>query len=444
VPLPSPKLDDRRFEDLVQQAQVLIKSRSPNWNDFSPSDPGMTLVEVFAFLTDTMLYRLNRLPEKVYVALLNLLGVSQLPPAAARVTLTFTRMGDDIDIAIPAGSRIADASGQVVFATMDDAILKKGMTAVDVTAVHCEQVDAEPVGGGTGGPAQSCKVRRAPILRDLGDIWTVMVGVEAAQSEIAEDSIVRVHEGKAYVVWREVSSFVGLEATDRVYVLDRADGLITFAPARGVGQAGSPTLAAVPPRGREIRVWYRRGGGRQGNVAADSLSVFREPIPGLRVTNRMRASGGEDSESVDQALLRGRDAVRVLSSAVTASDFERLALEGGGIARARAYAQRDVWSFGEPGVVEVRIVPKIDPSTLKDKAVTPEILAAHKTPELVVRVDALLARRRPLGVKTLVDWAGCRPVSIAVRVVASLARQRPQLDQEPDPGGRPRDLYPLP
>ncbi|MBR0748767.1 baseplate J/gp47 family protein [Bradyrhizobium japonicum] len=428
MPLPSPKLDDRRFEDLLREAQALIRTRCPNWTDFSPSDPGMTLVEVFAFLTDTMLYRLNRLPEKIYVALLKLLGVSQLPPAAARVVLTFTRAGEEVDILVPAGTRVSDASGMVVFATVEEAMLTKETASIEITAIHGEQVEAELVGTGTAAPAQSYRVRHGPILRDLGEkIWTVMVGVEAIESEMSGKSIVRVHDGKVYVMWREVLSFVGLEPTDRAYVLDRADGLITFAPSRGVGETGGPTLATVPPRNREIRVWYRRGGGRQGNVAADLLTVFRDPIPGLRVTNPMRASGGEDSESVDQALVRGRDAVRVLSSAVTAADFESVALQCGGIARARAYAQRDVWSFGEPGVVEVRIVPKINSSTTKDGAVTPEILAAHQTSELADRVDEMLTHRRPLGVKTRVHWAGCRPVAISVRVVVSRTENLEQL-----------------
>ena len=428
MPLPSPILDDRRFEDLVQQAQMLIRTRCPAWTDFSASDPGTTLVEALAFLTDTMLYRLNRLPEKVYVALLNLLGVSPLPPAAARTTLTFKRAGDEeTEFQVPAGTRIADGSGAITFMTTDDVTLRKGVAAIRVAAIHCDQIDAELVGVGTGAPEQSYRLRRAPLVRDLGDIWTVRIGVEAEQSEIPENADIRVHDGKTFAIWREVMSFAGLEPADRVFVLDRSDGLLTFAPSRGAGGEGSPTLATVPSRGREVRAWYRRGGGRQGNVVADTLTVFREPLPGLLVTNQERASGGEDGETVEQALARGRDAVRVLSSAVTAGDFERLALEGGGIARARAYAQRDVWSFGEPGVVEVRIVPSIDPSMKTNGAVTSDIIAAHQTDELAARVGALLARRRPLGVRTRVLWAGCRPVSISLRVIVSRTESLPQL-----------------
>jgi baseplate J-like protein len=420
MPLPSPKLDDRSFEDLVREAQTLIRSRCPVWTDLSPGDPGMTLVEVLAFLTDAMLYRLNRIPEKVYVALLDLLGASILPPSAARVLLTITRAGDaDTAIAIPAGTRVSDPSGAVIFTTIEDASLQKGATGVAVPAVHADLIEAELVGVGTGAAAQSFRVRKPPIIRDLGDTWTVMVGVEIDSPDGGGEAAVRSHGGKVFAIWQEVTSFMGLDTNSRPYTFNRADGLITFAPPRGVGETGSPTLAAVPPKGREVRVWYRRGGGREGNVAAGSLTVFKEPLSDVNVTNLTRASGGENGETVEQALLRGREAVRVLSSAVTARDFERVAREAGGVARARAYAQRDIWAFGEPGVVEIRIVPKIDRSSAVDGAVTPELLAAHQTPELTERIEALLADRRPLGVKTRVLWAGCRPVSISARVVVS-------------------------
>ena len=79
-----PDLDDRTFDDLMAVARRRIAQTTNNeWTDLSPGDPGMVLLELFAFLTETMIYRLNRLPEKVYVALLNLLGVTLRSPSAA-------------------------------------------------------------------------------------------------------------------------------------------------------------------------------------------------------------------------------------------------------------------------------------------------------------------------------------------------------------------------
>src|SRR5664279_3516818 len=91
MPLPLPDLDDRDFEQLLAEATQRIRQSNAAWDDLSPSDPGIVLLELFAYLTDTMIYRLNRLPNKVYIAFLRLLGVSLHPPSAAGVTLRFSR-----------------------------------------------------------------------------------------------------------------------------------------------------------------------------------------------------------------------------------------------------------------------------------------------------------------------------------------------------------------
>ena len=59
--LPVPNLDDRRFQDLVDDAKRQIARRCPEWTDHNVSDPGVTLVELFAYMTDQLIYRLNRL-----------------------------------------------------------------------------------------------------------------------------------------------------------------------------------------------------------------------------------------------------------------------------------------------------------------------------------------------------------------------------------------------
>jgi len=71
MPLPSPNLDDRSFRQLVEEARRRIQSSCPEWTDLTPGDPGLALVEVFAFLTETLIYRLNRVPHKAYVEFLH-------------------------------------------------------------------------------------------------------------------------------------------------------------------------------------------------------------------------------------------------------------------------------------------------------------------------------------------------------------------------------------
>ena len=87
--LPAPNLDDRRFQELVDDAKRLVQQRCPEWTDHNVSDPGVTLIELFAWMTDQLLYRLNRVPDRNYVKFLDLIGVRLFPPTAARADVTF-------------------------------------------------------------------------------------------------------------------------------------------------------------------------------------------------------------------------------------------------------------------------------------------------------------------------------------------------------------------
>jgi predicted phage baseplate assembly protein len=81
--LPVPNLDDRRFQDFVDDAKRLISQRCPAWTDHNVSDPGVTLIELFAWMTDQLVYRLNRVPDRQYVTFLDLLGVQLFPPTTS-------------------------------------------------------------------------------------------------------------------------------------------------------------------------------------------------------------------------------------------------------------------------------------------------------------------------------------------------------------------------
>jgi hypothetical protein len=64
MPLQLPNLDDHGYNDLMAEALALIPTFSPEWTNYNPSDPGITLVELFAYLTDMLLYRLNRVSDE--------------------------------------------------------------------------------------------------------------------------------------------------------------------------------------------------------------------------------------------------------------------------------------------------------------------------------------------------------------------------------------------
>ena len=87
--LPAPDLDDRRFQDFVDDAKRLVQRRCPEWTDHNVHDPGVTLIEALAMMADQIVYRLNRVPDRLHLKFLDLVGVRLHPPAVARVPLTF-------------------------------------------------------------------------------------------------------------------------------------------------------------------------------------------------------------------------------------------------------------------------------------------------------------------------------------------------------------------
>lgn len=108
MPLPAPNLDDRRFQQLVDEAKRMVQQRCPEWTDHNVSDPGVTLIETFAYLVDTVLYRLNRVPDRNYVRFLDLIGVRLFPPTAARVAVTFwLSAAQEAVVTVPAGTPVA-------------------------------------------------------------------------------------------------------------------------------------------------------------------------------------------------------------------------------------------------------------------------------------------------------------------------------------------------
>src|SRR5215472_4660778 len=244
MPLRSPNLDDRTFEQLVDEAKTQIRMRCPSWSDLSPGDPGTVLLEAFAYLTDVMIYRLNRIPEKAYVEFLNLLGLKLQPPIAAGVSLVFTRnRAADQPLDIPRGTRVTTArspggGSPPVFVTAVSVTIPAGKTTVEVRAYHAEFIEAERLGAGTGHPRLSFVTVHHPIVAANPDL-NLIVGVEASPDELTPNVHTIEYRGKAYRIWTEVENFTTIPSGELPFVVDRITGTISFSPAlRAAGQDG--------------------------------------------------------------------------------------------------------------------------------------------------------------------------------------------------------------
>jgi hypothetical protein len=113
--IPVPMLDDRSFDDLVTEAKARIGVHTPEWTNLNDSDPGITIVEVFAFLTENLLYRSNRIPEANRLKFLTMLGISLQPASPANGLVTFSNDRGPLQppLVVPADSQVR--AGQVPF-----------------------------------------------------------------------------------------------------------------------------------------------------------------------------------------------------------------------------------------------------------------------------------------------------------------------------------------
>ncbi len=428
--LTPPNLDDRTFEQLLEDCKRRIPALCPTWTDLGESDPGIVLLQLFSYLTETMIYRLNRLPEKAYIEFLNLLGVRLEPPQSAIATLRFSvETAAPGDIEIPRGTRAAvgrsgAGADQVVFVTDRTVAIAAGKTEVDVTSHHCEEIAGELIGMGTGEPGLVVRVSRPPIIASTGDGLDFVLGIEGMPEEQGKREASILRDGKKFRIWREVRSFANVSGDASVFVLDRTKGVIQFAPSAritlpdgGLSPIARP-LAALPAAGREIRAWYRRGGGSSGNTAPNTIDTLKDPIPRVRVTNPAEATGGRNGETIENALIRGPQEIRTRDRAVTADDFETLALQqSGGVARAKALARAAQWSYAAPGAVEVLLVPTVPGSGEPGSRLSLERLLSVQSEALREEIEGLLRERIPLGVACVVNWARYKRVSVRARIV---------------------------
>lgn len=204
-----------------------------------------------------------------------------------------------------------------------------------IMAEQTVQAKAEFIGSGTGQPNQ---------VYDLNH-----------RQVIASSAILQVEEPQGWQTWSEIETFAASSESDRHFLLDKQAGQIRF----GTGINGS-----VPQIGQRIRVTeYKYGGGRAGNVAAESINkLVSNPL--VKVINPLVAYGGADAESLEAAIERIPGELRRRNRAVTRGDFKELALQapGADLARSEVLAlyHPQLPNEDSAGVVSVVVWPKED------------------------------------------------------------------------------------
>jgi predicted phage baseplate assembly protein len=137
----APSLDDRRFQDLVDDAKRLVQRRCPEWTDHNVSDPGVTLIETVALMVDQLIYRLNRTPDRAYVHFLDLVGIHLHPPTAARVPVTLWLSAPREDtLSVPPGTEVSTVRTEV-----EDPVVFRTLQQLDI--VSCSRTHVATADG---------------------------------------------------------------------------------------------------------------------------------------------------------------------------------------------------------------------------------------------------------------------------------------------------------
>jgi predicted phage baseplate assembly protein len=265
--LPLPDLDDRRWADLVEQGRALIPLYAPEWTDHNASDPGITLMELLAWIAEGDIYRLNRITDRQKRALLRLLHVRPSPPRPAALACELRVTGAS-PVRLPDG---VDCEGQA----LDGRPIHFQSTApLDVVAAELRAVQRADAGGFTN--LTTAWTRKDPIAAFgddpvpgaalyLGfdaslpaDAWTTLYFLVAGErARPAERRRLLADRGAdglpphhgAHVTWEYLASGVG---GDRWLPLEAADDTrsLTLSGALRLRPSGPIAVRAI---GRVVR-----------------------------------------------------------------------------------------------------------------------------------------------------------------------------------------------
>ncbi|MFE5545429.1 putative baseplate assembly protein [Streptomyces sp. NPDC056534] len=340
--LPAPHLDDRRFQQFVDDAKRYIQQTCPEWTDHNVSDPGVTLVEAVAHMADQLVYRLNRVPEKNHLAFLDLLGVTLFPPAAARADITFRLSAPQPEpVVLPTGTEVStgrtETEEAVVFATAAD------LTVVPCSLTHVLRQEAggapedrsQDLRGGADVPAfsplprvgdllllgLSAAVPDCVLVLDLDSrvdgvgvdprrpplVWEAWTGAEGwVACEVDEDSTGGLNRPGEVVLHmpsgHAVSRLGGHEAGwVRCRVVEAATGLPSYSESPTVRAAEAFTIGGTVRAAHAEAVRNERLGESEG-VPAQRLRLAHAPVvdrPPLLLQVAERADSGVGEEEAE-------------------------------------------------------------------------------------------------------------------------------------------------
>jgi len=341
----------RDYDSLLRSMRELVPERLPEWTEYqSEADFGNVLLQLFAHMGDILSYYQDRVANESFLGTaqtrrsiihhLRLIGyrLATAAPASAELTLAFPATCTET-VTIRRGDAFATKSAA------DRPSVRFEFNAEQPKIIHCDQL---AVDGATGKKlVRELRVEEGMLIADdfvgtsdgspnqrflLSHAGLILSGL--GQGAVNRDIILRSELGDTITDWtlRETLAFSRAGQTDFSVDVDENDqGTVFF----GDGEVG-----AIPPAGALLRATYRVGGGSHGNVPSETIATIADApqlsLLAATVTNPLASTGGADRETIPRAIEHAPSVFRSLKRAVTAENYEALALGFRGVGKVRA------------------------------------------------------------------------------------------------------------
>lgn len=176
MPLPAPPIDTRRYQELFDELVQRIPVHTPEWTNFNASDPGITLVQLFAHITESLLYRANQIPERNRAKFLALLGIPLNPAREARGLVAFDNAQGPIESTlIPADTELL--AGTLPFRTS---------TSLDALPLEARRYVKRPLASVDPATAEYYALLYASYGRTTPQTLSLYQSVEAADGDVVD------------------------------------------------------------------------------------------------------------------------------------------------------------------------------------------------------------------------------------------------------------------
>jgi Uncharacterized homolog of phage Mu protein gp47 len=342
----------RDYESLLRSMRELIPQKLPEWNNFeSEADFGNVLLQLFAHMGDILSYYQDRVANESFLSTartrrsviehLRLIGYRLATAAPATAKLSITVPGNVADIVkIRKGDAFATKSQK------NSPSIQFEYTQDEPLEIRFDTITADKITGKktfTGLP-----VEEGWLIRD--EVLGTSDGSKNQRFSLAHPGLMLSPRESAREVRGDVVLITELESAKDSWTLQES---LVFSPAkardyeieidendRATVIFGDGIYGMIPTNGATIKATYRVGGGLAGNVGANTIQMISKAASlaalSAKVTNPEPANGGAERESIEHAVRHAPAVFRTLKRAVTASDYESLALSIPGVGKVRA------------------------------------------------------------------------------------------------------------